>query len=234
MTFDNRVVLITGTRKGIGSHLASFFAERGAQVIGMNRQPAPLPLDGYEYVQGDVGNEQDVTSVVREIGHTHGRLDIAINNAGIAIMNHALLMPADSVERIFHTNVIGAFVVSREAAKLMRRQRWGRIITMGSVADAMQIEGESAYAASKSALVTFTKILARELAPFNITCNVVAPTPIATDLIAGVPDEKINHIVERLAIKRLGRFEDVANVVEFFARDESDYITGQVIHLGGV
>jgi len=234
VAFDGRVVLITGTRKGIGRYLASFFAQRGARVIGMNRQPAPLDLDGYEHMQADVGNEQDVTSAVREIARVHDRLDIVINNAGIAIMNHALLMPAASVEKIFRTNVIGAFVVSREAARLMRRQRWGRIITMGSVADSMQIEGESAYAASKAAVVTFNRILARELARFNITCNVVAPTPIATDLIAGVPEEKINRMVDRLAIKRLGRLEDVANVVEFFARDESDYITGQVIHLGGV
>jgi 3-oxoacyl-[acyl-carrier protein] reductase len=95
------------------------------------------------------------------------------------------------------------------------------------------LEGEAIYAASKSAVVTLTQILARELADFGITCNVVAPTPIETDLIRNVPKEKIDRIVQQLAIKRLGRFEDVANVIDFFVRPESDYITGQVIYLGG-
>jgi 3-oxoacyl-[acyl-carrier protein] reductase len=116
----------------------------------------------------------------------------------------------------------------------MRRRRYGRIVNISSIAVPMRLEGESIYAASKSAVVTFSRILARELADSGITCNVVGPTPIETDLIRGVPREKIDSIVERLAIKRLGRFEDVANVIDFFVKPESDYITGQVIYLGGV
>ena len=122
----------------------------------------------------------------------------------------------------------------REAAKLMRRRHYGRIVNISTIAVPMCLEGESIYAASKSAVVTFSRILARELADSGITCNLVAPTPIDTDLIRGVPEEKIDSIVDRLAIKRLGRVEDVANVIDFFVRPESDYITGQVIHLGGM
>jgi len=96
------------------------------------------------------------------------------------------------------------------------------------------LEGEAIYAASKSAVVTFSQILARELAEFGITCNVVAPAPMETDLIRNVPPEKIDAIVNRLAIKRLGRFEDVANVIDFFVKPESGYVTGQVIYLGGI
>jgi 3-oxoacyl-[acyl-carrier protein] reductase len=116
----------------------------------------------------------------------------------------------------------------------MQRRHYGRIVNLSTVAVPMRLEGEAVYAASKSAVVTFSQILARELADFGITCNVVAPTPIETDLIRGVRQEKIDAIVNRLAIKRLGRFEDVANVIDFFVKPESDYITGQVLYLGGV
>ena len=116
----------------------------------------------------------------------------------------------------------------------MRQHRYGRIVNLGSVAAAMHLEGEAVYAASKSAVVTLTKILARELAQFGITCNVVAPTPIDTDLIRSVPPEKIQRLVNNLAIPRMGRPADVAHVIDFFVHPGSDYITGQVIYLGGV
>jgi 3-oxoacyl-[acyl-carrier protein] reductase len=115
----------------------------------------------------------------------------------------------------------------------MQKHRYGRIINFSTVAVPMHLEGEAIYAASKSAIVTFTKVLARELSDFGITCNVVGPAPIETDLIRGVPSEKMNSLINRLAIKRLGRFEDVANVIDFFIRPESDGVTGQVIYLGG-
>jgi 3-oxoacyl-[acyl-carrier protein] reductase len=233
VSFEEQVVLITGARTGIGRHLAEFFVGRGARVIGVSRGAAEWSLSGYEHHTADVADERAVATVVQQIGRSHGRLDVAVNNAGIASMNHALLTPAATVERIFATNVVGTFVVSREAAKLMRRAKRGRIVNVSTVAVPMCIEGEAAYAASKSAVETLTRVLAREFAPFNITCNAVGPTPIETDLIARVPKQKIQSLVDRLAVKRLGRFEDVANVVEFFARPESDYVTGQVVYLGG-
>jgi 3-oxoacyl-[acyl-carrier protein] reductase len=121
----------------------------------------------------------------------------------------------------------------RESAKLMRTQKRGRIINLGSIAVPMRLAGESVYAASKSAITTFTQILAGELAGWGITCNVVSPAPIETDLIRSVPPEKIQHILDRLPISRLGRYEDVAHVVDFFAHPSSDAVTGQVIYLGG-
>jgi 3-oxoacyl-[acyl-carrier protein] reductase len=171
--------------------------------------------------------------MMHSIASRHGRLDILVNNAGIASMNHSLLMPVDTVGRILETNVTGVFLVSREAARLMKRRRYGRIVNIGSVAAQLRIEGEAMYAASKSAVLTFTQIFAREVAPFGITCNVVAPTPIETDLIKAVPKDKIDRLVAALAIKRLGTFDDVTNAVDFFTSPRSDYITGQVIYLGG-
>jgi 3-oxoacyl-[acyl-carrier protein] reductase len=193
-----------------------------------------LDTERYTHHCLDVVDEVQVKAMLSSVQKRHGRLDILINNAGIASMNHVLLTPAATVDRILATNFRGTFLLCREAAKLMRRRRYGRIVNLSTIAVPMRLEGESIYAASKSAVVTFSQILARELADFGITCNVVAPTPIDTDLIRGVPKEKIDAIVNQLAIKRLGRFEDIANVIDFFVKPESDYITGQVICLGGV
>jgi 3-oxoacyl-[acyl-carrier protein] reductase len=172
--------------------------------------------------------------MIRDIGRRRGRLDVAINNAGIASMNHSLLTPVATLDRLMATNFRGTFLVCRESAKLMQKRRYGRIINFGTVALPLRLEGEAIYAASKSAVVAFTQVLAFELGSFGITCNVIGPTPIDTDLIRGIPKAKIDEIIGRLAVKRLGKLEDVANVVDFFMKSESDFVTGQVIYLGGL
>ena len=232
---DKQVVLITGTRKGIGRYLAEYFVRKGSLVEGCSREAPDWALDAERYTHHclDVTDEAQVKGMMSSIQKRHGRLDILINNAGIASMNHILLTPMTTVERIMSTNFRGTFLMCREAAKLMQRRRYGRIVNLSTVAVPLRLEGEAVYAASKSAVVTLTQVLARELAEWNITCNAVGPTPIETDLIRNVPKDKIQLIINQLAIKRLGRFEDVANVIDFFVRPESDYVTGQVIYLGG-
>lgn len=234
MTTERQVVLITGARKGIGRFLAERFVRNGALVEGCSREPPDWSLEGYNHHLADVADEAQVKAMISAIGKRHGRLDIVINNAGVAAMNHSLLTPLASVDRIFNTNVRGVFLVCREAARLMQRRRFGRIVNLSTVAVPLRLEGEALYAASKSAVEMLTRILAREFGPLGITVNAVGPTPIETDLIRGVPAEKIQKIIDSLAIRRLGRFEDVANVIDFFVRPESDYVTGQVIYLGGI
>jgi 3-oxoacyl-[acyl-carrier protein] reductase len=231
---EPQVVLITGTRKGIGRYLAEHFVRQGARVEGCSRQAPDWTLENYTHHCLDVSDEAQANAMLSSIQKRHGRLDILINNAGVASMNHILLTPAAAVDRIMDTNFRGTFLLCRGAAKLMQRRRYGRIVNVSTVAVPLRLEGEAIYAASKSAVVALTQVMARELAEWGITCNVVGPTPIETDLIRNVPREKIDAIVKRLAIKRLGRFEDVANVIDFFVRPESDYVTGQVIYLGGV
>jgi 3-oxoacyl-[acyl-carrier protein] reductase len=228
------VILITGTRKGIGRYLVEHYVRQGARVIGCSREPIDWSLDGYTHVQADVASEDDVKRLVGAAQREFGRLDAAINNAGIASMNAALLTPAATIDRIMATNFRGTALVCREAAKLMMRRKYGRIVNLSTIAVPMRLDGEATYAASKSAVVTYSQVLARELAGYGITVNVVGPTPIETDLIRSVPKDKIQRILDQQAIKRPGRFEDVANVIDFFIRPESDYITGQVIYLGGV
>jgi 3-oxoacyl-[acyl-carrier protein] reductase len=230
---EREVVLVTGARRGIGRMLAEHFLARGAAVEGCSRGPAGLEADGYVHHQADVGDEAQVKAMLSAVQRRHGRLDVVVNNAGIAAMNHAILTPLDTVERILRTNFTGTFLVCREAAKLMMRRRYGRIVNLTTVAVPMRLAGEAAYAASKAAVETLTRVLAHELGDLGITCNAVGPTPIDTDLIRGVPPKKIQEIVATLAVKRLGRFEDVANVVDFLVRPESGYVTGQVIYLGG-
>lgn len=231
---EKPVMLVTGASRGIGRFLARYYVKQGFLVEGCSRGDPGWELEGYRHHRVDVTDEGQVAGMLSSIQSRHGRLDAAVNNAGAASMNHLLLTPGASVDRIMSLNVKGTFLVSRESAKLMKRRKYGRIVNLGSVAAPLALEGEAVYAASKGAVVTLTRVMARELGGFGITCNVVGPSPIDTDLTRGVPGEKIDRLVESLAVKRPGTFEDVANVVDFFISPRSGYVTGQVVYLGGV
>lgn len=149
-------------------------------------------------------------------------------------MNHTLLTPLSTLDRIFSTNVKGTFLFCREVGKIMQKNNYGRIVNFSTVATPLKLEGEAIYAASKAAVLSFTEILARELAPFNITVNSVGPTPVMTDLVKSVPKEKMDSLIARQAIPRFGTFDDILNVIDFYLRKESNFITGQNIYLGGI
>ena len=231
---EPRVVLVTGARKGIGRALAEHYLARGDTVVGLSREPSDLSAPAYRHVCADVCDEGKVKEALADVRRAFGRLDVLVNNAGVAAMNHALLTPMDTGERVLGTNVAGTFLLCREGAKLMQRRQFGRIVNFGSVAMPLKLEGEAIYAASKAAVVTLTHVLARELADYGITVNAVGPTPVETDLIRNVPPEKIEQLIARQAIRRFGEVRDIANVVDFFIRPESDFVTGQVIYLGGI
>ena len=234
MADDARVALVTGARKGIGRFLAEHLLKQGYRVVGCSRNPADWQAEDFTHLQTDITDEKQVMALLRHVSDNHGRLDAVLNNAGAASMNHSLLTPVETVNKLMSANLLGTFLVSREAAKLMRKRSYGRIVNFSSVAVPMRLAGQAVYAASKCAVVGLSQVMARELAEFGITVNVVGPTPIATDMTRGVPKEKMEKLVESLPIQRLGTMEDVANVVDFFLLPESSAITAQVIYLGGV
>lgn len=231
---DRPVTLVTGTRKGLGRFLAEHYLAQGHVVVGCSRAATDLEAERYHHLEADVADERAVKKIFGFVRKDLGRLDHLINNAGIASMNHTLLTPLATVDRIFDTNVKGTFLFAREAAKLMQRRAYGRIVNMTTVATPLMLEGEAIYAASKAAVLNLTQVLARELAPFGVTVNSVGPTPVKTDLIRSVPADKLDALLARQAIPRFGEPKDVANVVDFFLRPESDFVTAQNIYLGGV
>lgn len=229
-----KTIVITGTRKGIGQALAQHYVSEGWRVAGCSRGEASIKHVNYRHFELDVSDENAVVEIARTLHSDYGQVDALLNNAGIASMNHALLTPASTVNRILQTNVLGTFLFCREMAKLMRRTKTGRIVNFTTVAHPLNLEGEAIYAASKAAVESLTRILARELAELRITVNAIGPTPIETDLIRGVPQAKMDALLARQAIQRLGEVRDVINAVDFYLREESNFITGQVLYLGGV
>jgi 3-oxoacyl-[acyl-carrier protein] reductase len=231
---NSPVALVTGARKGIGRHLSEHLVRSGYRVIGCSRNPADFELENFRHLQVDVSKEDEVTALFRTVRKEYRRLDAVINNAGFASMNHVLLTPLATMQRVLESNVCGTFLVSREAAKLMRKQGAGRIVNFTSAVVPLRLGGEAVYMASKRAVEMLSQAMAREVAELGITVNVVGPGPTATDMIRGVPRQKIDQTLDQFAIKKLTTFEDIANVVDFFLRAESSAVTGQIIYLNGV
>lgn len=226
-------MVITGTRKGLGRHLVEHYSKAGWQVVGCSRQPVDYSVQSYRHFCLDVADEAAVEAMFAELAKDGIGLDVLINNAGIASMNHVMLTPLSTVTDIFRTNVLGTYLFSRQAARLMSKKRFGRIVNMATVATPLKLEGEAAYAASKAAVVSLTQIMSRELSDLGITVNAVGPGPLDTDLTRSVRKDKIEKLLGQLAIKRLGSLADVSNVIDFLIAPESGAVTGQIIYLGG-
>jgi len=229
-----KTILITGTSKGIGRFLAEYYSSSNFNVIGCSRSKAAFKNQNYKHFETDVTDEIKVKELFKYIRENFGHLNVLINNAGIASMNHVLLTPLSSVRKIFEVNFTGMFLFSREASKLMSKDRNGRIINLSTVAVDLNLEGEAVYTASKSAVVSFTKVLAKELSEYGITVNSVGLTPIKTDLIKNIPKDKIESLLEKLTLKRFTENEDITNIIDFLIKDDSGFITGQNINFGGV
>lgn len=231
---EKRIMLITGTRKGIGKHLAEYYLSKGYIVCGCSRGTSTIISNEYQHYCLDVADEDAVKMLFKDLQKKYGRLDFLLNNAGTASMNHSLLTPISTVRRILDTNIVGTFLFSREAAKLMKKNNFGRIINFVTFAVPFRLEGEAIYAASKAAVVTLTQILSREYAPYNITVNAVAPPAVETDLIRGVDAKKLDDLLKRQSIHRYGTPEKVGSVIDFFLKDENEMINGEVIYMGGL
>lgn len=230
----SRNILITGTTRGLGKAMAEYFLAHGNTVIGCARTDATILHSQYQHHILDITSAEAIVDFFFSLRKDLKHLDVLINNAGVAKMNAFATTPLESVQKIFAVNVNGTFLFCQKAIGLLRKSLHPRIINMSSVAVPLRLEGEAVYAASKSAVETLTRILAKELGNFNITCNAVGPSPIATDLIKGVGREKIDRLIQQQAIPKMATVDDLVHLVDFLSHPASGMITGQVIYLGGI
>ena len=234
MSPNKKTILITGNRKGIGRYLSEYYLDKGYNVAGCSRADSDLSHENYVHLLCDVKRENEVKTTVKEVKKCFGSVDILINNAGKASLNHSILTPSKTIKDLFETNYLGSFLFSRECSKQMIKKKWGRIINFSTIAVPLDLEGEMAYSSSKSAIEKMSRIMSKELSSYNITINTIGPSPVYTDLIKVVPKDKVDEIINMQTIKRFGLFEDISNVTDFFISDGSSFVTGQKIYLGGL
>ena len=240
---EKKLAVVTGAARGIGRAVVLKLLEQDRIVAGLDINADQLKeLESVVAQAGhtiitkcvDITDTQAFTEILESLADEHNGIGILINNAGITRDNLLLRMTDEEFDTVIAVNLRAAFVATRVAARSMVRNKFGRIINFATIATPLKMEGESVYAASKSAIESITKILAKEFSTYNITVNAIGPTPIYTDLIKNVPKEKMDSLLNMQTINRYGEFDDISNVIDFFLSDKSNFITGQVIFLGGV
>jgi 3-oxoacyl-[acyl-carrier protein] reductase len=241
--FKDKVVLVTGGSRGIGRSIAVGFAKQGATVIisyAGNEAAAQETLGLIqaaggkgEAVRFDVADSAACASAVDSLIKTHGRLDVLVNNAGVAVDGLVMRVKDEDWDKQLDTNLKGAFTLIRAACRPMMKQKGGVIINLTSVVGEMGNGGQAAYSASKAGLIGLTKSVARELASRNIRVNAVSPGFIGTDMTSHLEGETREKMIAAIPLGRLGSPEDVANAVLFLASDAAAYVTGEVLKVNG-
>jgi 3-oxoacyl-[acyl-carrier protein] reductase len=236
LIYDGKVVLVTGARRGVGRLIVEYFLQQGAQVIGFSRSEESVvdQHPQYHHFAIDVSDHQSVIHGFDTFRKNFNRLDIAINNAAVLTSQYAMIMPASAARDMVETNLLGTFLISRESAKIMRRNKWGRIINISSMAVNLEPIGDSVYAATKAGIISLANVMAKEFAPFNVTCNTLGITAIQTDMLNQLSRQKVDAVISGLPIPRYATANDILNVINFFASETSSYITAQTLFLGGV
>lgn len=215
--------------------MAQFYAKREYHVVGFSRNAVPEEMKNYRHFQIDITDEKAVKNMMYQIKKIYQRLDILINNAAINPTDSlAMNTDFDMARKTMDVNFLGAFLMAKEAAKLMLKNRFGRIINIGSMAVRHEVSGASIYTASKAALTSFSRVFAKEIFPMGITCNVVAPSVIDTHLSRTVDPDAWAEVLKRNAVPAYGKLEDITNTIDWLIQPESGAITGQVVYLGGV
>lgn len=232
--YDGRTAVVTGASRGIGRMLVEHLLRAGATVYGFSRGECELDHERYRHREVDVADARAVQLAFAGIAREAPTVDVLINNAAVLTSQYAMIMPAPNAQAMVEVNLLGTFYASREAAKLMRKARWGRIINVGSMAASLEPVGDSLYAACKAGISTLAGVMAKEFSSFNVTCNTLGVTAIETDMLNQLPRERIDAIIEALPVPRYAEPDDIFNVVDFFASERSSYITAQTVFLGGI
>ena len=239
MSFNDKVVLVSGASRGIGRAIAEAFVAKGAKVVGTaTSQSGAEAISAY---LGDAGcglvlnvtSPESIESLFAAIKEKFGEVDILINNAGITRDNLLMHMKDDEWQDIIDTNLTSLYRLSKPVLRAMMKKRYGRIINIGSVVGTMGNAGQTNYAAAKAGLIGFTKSLAREVASRGITVNAVAPGFIETDMTQALTEEQRGGILSQVPANRLGDPKEIAAAVLFLASDEAAYVTGETLHVNG-
>jgi len=241
MDLSNKVAIVTGSGQGIGQAIALKLAEVGAAVVvndigetaentakeirAMNRQSLAI--------LADVSSATDVTRLVEETVATYGKIDILVNNAGITRDQLVLRMSEEDWDKVLTVNLKSVFLCTRAVLRHMVKQRWGRIISISSIAGLVGNKGQANYASAKAGIIGFTRTIAKEMAPRGITANAIAPGFIETDMTQKLTEDWKQELKGYIPLGCLGSPRDVAEAVAFFASEEARYITGQVLGIDG-
>ena len=243
MQLKGKTAVVTGGSRGIGKSIALMLASRGANVVvnyTSSRESAESVVKEIETmgvsgmaVKADVSKAAEVENLVNEVLKAYGSIDILVNNAGITRDNLIIRMSEQDFDDVINTNLKGAFICTKSVARVMIKQKSGKIINVSSVVGITGNAGQSNYAAAKAGIIGFTKSMAKELAKRGINVNAVAPGFIETDMTSKLPEKVKEEFVNNIPLMRTGKPEDVAKAVLFLASEYSDYITGQIINIDG-
>ncbi len=243
MLLKDQVAIVTGGTKGIGKAICLLFAEQGAKVVanfskdidaaeGLKKEAKSRGLSLGLY-KADVTQSDPVKAMVEETFAQYGKIDILINNLGLVRDNFLMLMSDEDWESLLRANLTSLFYCCRVVIRKMIPQRKGKIINISSISGILGTPGQANYAATKGGMISFTKSLARELGPFNIHVNAVAPGLIESEVVSKMPKEKVEAIIKSSSLGRIGKPGEVAQAALFLASEQSDYITGQTIVVDG-
>lgn len=240
---DGKVALVTGGSRGIGRAICEALAEQGATVVVnyvKGEAQAREVADGIvakggkaEILGFDVADSKAAETAIEELVKRHGRLDVLVANAGISIDGLLLRLKEEDLDRLLQVNLKGSLACARAATRAMMRAKTGRVIFLSSVVGEIGNVGQTAYAATKAAILGAAKSIAREFASRNITVNTVAPGFIETDMTHGMTDQMKDYIVKSVPLARTGTAREVAAACAFLASDEASYVTGQVLRVNG-
>ncbi|MFA6308391.1 MAG: 3-oxoacyl-[acyl-carrier-protein] reductase, partial [Clostridia bacterium] len=243
MQLKGKTAIVTGSGRGLGKSISLKLAQMGANIVlndivssdSVDETAKEFKALGFNVIvtKGDVSNSDDVKKMVGDAIKAFGKIDILINNAGITRDKPMLMMSEEDWDLVLKINLKGAFLCTKAIAKVMLKQRSGKIVNIASVAGRYGNAGQANYSASKAGLIGLTKTTAKELASRGITCNAVAPGLIKSHMTDVLPEEVKNAYLNNIALGRFGTPEDVANVVGFLSSSDSDYVTSQVIDIDG-